>query len=36
MQDAIGIYAELNGVYLLKDDPTAVLQPECVDGCIYR
>merc|ERR1711971_102625 len=36
VQDAIGVYAELNGIYILIENPTAELQPECVDGCIYR
>ena len=35
-KNAIGVYAELNGIYALKEDATAELQPECVDGCIYR
>merc|ERR1711971_1486980 len=36
VQDAIGVYAELNGIYILIENPTAELKPECVDGCIYR
>merc|ERR1711971_370352 len=36
VHDAIGVYAELNGIYILIENPTAELQPECVDGCIYR
>ena len=36
LQDAVGLYADLNGIYILTENPLAELQPECVDGCVYR